>query len=58
MVGELTGRPLQARYEPARPGDVKHSLADIAEARQRLGYVPAVTFAEGLRRTVNWFKAR
>jgi nucleoside-diphosphate-sugar epimerase len=58
MVGDLTGRPLSARYEPARAGDVKHSLADIAEARARLGYQPAVTFAEGLRRTVAWFKAR
>jgi nucleoside-diphosphate-sugar epimerase len=58
MVAELTGRPLSARYEPSRPGDVKHSLADIGEARQRLGYTPAVDFAEGLRRTVAWFKGR
>ena len=58
MVGELTGRPLTARYEPSRAGDVKHSLADITEARERLGYTPAVDFAEGLRRTVAWFKGR
>jgi nucleoside-diphosphate-sugar epimerase len=58
MVGEMTGRPLSARYEPSRAGDVKHSLADIGEAVQRLGYTPAVDFAEGLRRTVAWFKGR
>jgi UDP-glucose 4-epimerase len=58
MVGDLTGRPLSARYEPSRAGDVKHSLADITEARERLGYSPAVDFAEGLRRTVAWFKGR
>ena len=58
MVGELTGRPLVARYEPSRAGDVKHSLADISEARERLGYTPAVDFAEGLRRTVAWFQGR
>ena len=58
MVAQLTGRPLKARYEPSRAGDVKHSLADISEARERLGYQPEVDFAEGLRRTVAWFKGR
>jgi nucleoside-diphosphate-sugar epimerase len=58
MVGELTGRPLRPRYEAARAGDVKHSLADIREAETRLGYRPQVDFAEGLRRTVAWLQAR
>jgi nucleoside-diphosphate-sugar epimerase len=40
---------------PPRPGDVPHSLADIGKARRLLGYEPAVTFPEGLRRTVDWF---
>ncbi len=34
-----------------RPGDVRHSLADIGKAREILGYEPAVDFDEGLRRT-------
>jgi nucleoside-diphosphate-sugar epimerase len=55
LVSELTGRPLTARYEPSRAGDVKHSLADIEAARTRLGYEPQVLFAEGLKRTVEWF---
>jgi nucleoside-diphosphate-sugar epimerase len=58
MVAALTGRAMAARHEPGRAGDVKHSLADIAEARERLGYEPAIDFAEGLRRTVEWFRAR
>jgi nucleoside-diphosphate-sugar epimerase len=58
LIADLTGRPLSASYQPARAGDVKNSLADIEEARQRLGYQPAVDFAEGLRRTIAWFKAR
>ena len=42
-------------YEPARQGDVKHSLADISLARDVLGYQPRVTVREGLRRTVEFF---
>ena len=38
----------------SRPGDVKHSLADISKARERLGYEPSVSFEEGLERTVAW----
>jgi UDP-glucose 4-epimerase len=52
---ELTGTELEATHEPARPGDIPHSLADISRARARLGYAPAVGFAEGLRRTVSAF---
>ena len=40
---------------PARPGDIKHSLADIGLARRLLGYAPEVTLREGLRRTVESF---
>jgi UDP-glucose 4-epimerase len=49
---EITGVDLEANYLEPRPGDVLHSLADIGKARDRLGYEPAVPFAEGLRRTV------
>ncbi|HEY0714246.1 MAG TPA: NAD-dependent epimerase/dehydratase family protein, partial [Polyangia bacterium] len=58
MIGSLTGRSLTPRYDPSRGGDVKHSLADISEATSRLGYSAAVDFAEGLRRTVDWFRTR
>jgi UDP-glucose 4-epimerase len=44
------------RYEPRRPGDVRDSLADIARARELLGYEPKIGIVEGLRRTVEWFK--
>ena len=55
-IGEITGAPLEVHHEPARPGDVPHSLADISKARAMLGYDPAVDFREGLRRTVEWFR--
>jgi nucleoside-diphosphate-sugar epimerase len=57
LVGELAGVPVAPRYEPARAGDVKHSLADISEARTRLGYQGAVSFEEGLRRSFEWYRA-
>jgi len=58
LLGALTGRTLTAQHEPARAGDVKHSLADISQARAVIGYEPLVLFPEGLRRTFEWFKER
>ena len=46
---------VEARYEDFRPGDVRHSLADLSDARSLLGYEPAMDFAEGIRLTVEWF---
>lgn len=52
---EITGSCVDAAYTDPRPGDVRHSLADIDKARQLLGYKPKVGMEEGLRRTVAWF---
>jgi len=43
-------------YGPAREGDVRDSLADISASKKAFGYVPQVGFAEGLRRTVDWYR--
>jgi UDP-glucose 4-epimerase len=51
-IGRLLGKPVRPRFEPPRPGDVRDSLADIARARELIGYRPTVTFAEGLAATV------
>jgi nucleoside-diphosphate-sugar epimerase len=45
-------------FEPARKGDVKHSLADISLARELLSYEVGVDFNEGIRRTVKWYLNR
>jgi UDP-N-acetylglucosamine/UDP-N-acetyl-alpha-D-glucosaminouronate 4-epimerase len=55
LLETILDRKIERRHEPARAGDVKHSLADISAARSVLGYQAAVSFAEGLRRTVRWF---
>ncbi len=58
MLGELMGKKIPITYAPGRVGDVKHSLADISEARARFGYKAAVAFSEGLKRTLAWYTER
>ncbi len=43
-------------YAPPRPGDVRHSLADIKKAQKLLGYQPLISLEEGLRKTIDWFR--
>ena len=50
-IADLCGHEVEAVHDDARPGDVRHSLADIGKAREILGYEPQVGFEEGLRRT-------
>jgi len=52
----LVGATAQPEYAEPRAGDVKDSQADIAKARNILGYEPTVSFEEGLRRTVEWYR--
>ena len=51
-IREIVGKEIEARHAPARAGDVRDSLADLTRARDLLGYRPAVSLREGLRRTV------
>jgi len=54
LIGATGIEPL---YAPPRLGDVRHSLADITKARERLGYEPSVPLEEGLERTIAWFRS-
>ena len=56
LLGEALGRPVVALYEPGRAGDVRHSLADISQAKTVLGYTAAVNFVAGLGKTLAWFQ--
>ncbi len=56
VLAAETGGVAKARYEPARAGDIRHSLADIGTARKLLGYRPRVDFETGLRHTVAWYR--
>ena len=53
---ELIGASVEPTYTDPRTGDVRDSQADISKARRLLGYEPTVSFEEGLRRTVEWYR--
>jgi UDP-glucose 4-epimerase len=55
-IQRLLGSSVAPQYADARAGDVRDSLADITLARQVLGYEPLISFEEGLRRTVDWYR--
>lgn len=49
-INEILGTRVEPLFEPPRPGDVKHSLAGIEKARQKLGFEVKVKFREGLEK--------
>jgi len=55
-LGKITGKTMEAKYEPPREGDIRDSQADISQAREFLGYKPQVSFEEGLARTFEWYR--
>jgi UDP-glucuronate 4-epimerase len=56
LVAELVDREPVLRYEECHPADVSATWADIDKARRLLGWRPEVTFAEGVRRLVDWYR--
>ncbi len=57
MLRGISGKPISATYADERPGDVKHSRADITKIRTLLGYNPAVFFNEGIRQIYEWYQS-
>ena len=56
VLAEILGCRPEPVHEALRPGDVRHSQADISAARRWLGYEPQVGFEEGLRETIGWYR--
>ncbi len=56
-LNELLGKSISAEYVDARAGDVKHSCADISQARELLGFEPQVSFEDGLTRAIEYYKS-
>ncbi len=52
----LLGSKVKVLHGKPRPGDVRHSLADISRAKDTIGYEPKVYFEEGLEMAINWYK--
>ena len=55
-INRILGTDIAPVHTAPRAGDIKHSLADIARAREMLGYQVEVEFEEGLRRLIVWYK--
>ncbi len=55
IINELTDRNVKPIYTDTRPGDVKHSLADISLAEKLIGYKPVIDFAQGLKLAIEWY---
>lgn len=53
-VMEVAGVEVPVKYGPPRPGDIRHSYADIRRARDGLGWEPRTGLAEGLRKTIEF----
>ena len=56
MLREISGKNIKPVHGPERNGDIKHSLADVSKAKRLLGYDPATSPVEGLRKTFDWYK--
>jgi nucleoside-diphosphate-sugar epimerase len=56
-VRDLVGATVEPIYAEPRAGDVKDSQADISKAKALLGYTPIVSFEDGLKQTVEWYRA-
>jgi UDP-glucose 4-epimerase len=56
IIGKEVGNRIAPKHEAARVGDIRHSLADISKAKARLGYTGAVSFDEGIERSIAWYR--
>lgn len=58
VLCRTTGRTYPPQFGPERPGDIRHSCADVTQARERLGFVPMYDLAAGLQKTVRYYQPR
>ena len=53
---DALGKKTEPNFGPDRPGDIKHSNADISKAKKMLGYEPEYSFSEGIALAIDWYK--
>jgi len=56
ILNDILGTRIEPVFAPSRPGDVKHSLADVGLARERMGYTVNLDFEAGLEKAVAWYR--
>jgi len=52
LISETTDRPIRMVRKPERPGDIRHSVADITKAKERLDFTPRTSLRDGIARTL------
>ena len=57
VLSEITNAPVRATRKEPRPGDVRHSQADIGKAAARLGFTPHTSLRDGIEKTLAYFRA-
>ena len=57
MLRVLTGKSVDPKFAPARPGEVHRSILAAGAASRKLGWRPWTSLEEGLSRTVDWFRS-
>ncbi len=57
VLSEITKAPIRAARKEPRPGDVRHSRADIGKAAARLGFSPHTSLRDGLEKTLAYYRA-
>ncbi|MCK4913175.1 MAG: SDR family oxidoreductase [Planctomycetes bacterium] len=55
-INDVLGKDVKPTHTKSRPGDVKHSFADISLAEKTIGYKPMVDFKQGLEKAINWYR--
>ena len=55
VLVKALGKDIAPVFGPERPGDIKHSNADISKAQRLLGYHPEYDFARGIAETIDWY---
>jgi len=56
MINNILGKEIQPKYEEARPGDIRHSLADTTKAEEMLGFRPRSSIMDGLSSAAEWYR--
>ncbi len=56
MINDSVGKSIKPDYTDPRPGDVKHSLADITLAEKLIDFKPEVPFKQGLQKAIKWYR--
>jgi len=55
-INKILGKKIEPIYADFRPGDIKHSFADISKIENMVGFKPKINFEEGLKLTIEWYQ--